>query len=449
MVIRSILVANRGEIAARVIRSARRLGIKTVAVYSDADCGGFYMRDADEAVCLGGKTPLESYLDVEKIIEAAISRKCDAVHPGYGFLSENPVFVERCAQAGLTFIGPGAESIRLMGDKARSRQTAQSLGLPTVPGSDVVEGVQEAQEVCACLGYPVLLKASAGGGGIGMRKVESPKGLLQAFTETTDRAGVAFGDCRVFVEKYLEEPHHIEIQVLCDHYGGVLTFYERECSVQRRYQKVIEESPSTCVSEELRRNLREAARRLVDGIGYVNAATVEFVVDKERNFYFLETNTRLQVEHPVTEAITGLDFVELQIRIAAGEKLPLEEADLVTKGWALEARIYAEDPKRFYPSPGTITEYVEPCGEGVRVDSGYGLQGAVTPYYDPLVAKLITYGADRGEALSRMSAALDDYHIGGIRTNIPFLKEAFASSLFREGGYDTHFVEKLRQGRTQ
>ncbi|MEW5784447.1 MAG: biotin carboxylase N-terminal domain-containing protein [Bacillota bacterium] len=442
--IRSILVANRGEIAARVIRSANRLGIKAVALYSDADRNGCYMREAAETVSLGGKTPLESYLDAEKIIAAALFKKCDAVHPGYGFLSENPAFAERCAQAGLIFIGPEAASIRLMGDKARARQTAQKLGLPTVPGSGVVEGLEEAQAVCARLGYPVLLKASAGGGGIGMRKVEDPAGLAQAYSETADRAGAAFGDNRIFVEKYLNEPHHVEIQVLRDRHGGAITFPERECSVQRRYQKVIEESPSTCVSAALRRALREAARRLAEGIGYVNAATVEFVVDKERRYYFLEANTRLQVEHPLTEALTGLDLVELQIRIADGEKLPLDEAELEVRGWALEARIYAEDPRRFYPSPGTITEYAEPSGEGVRVDSGYGPQGVVTPYYDPLVAKLITWGAGREEALHRMLAALDAYYIAGIRTNIPFLKEAFASPLFRDGGYDTHFVEKLR-----
>jgi acetyl-CoA carboxylase biotin carboxylase subunit len=420
------------------------MGIRTVAVYSDADAGAWFLRGADETVSLGGKTPLESYLDAAKIVNVALSRSCDAVHPGYGFLSENPVFVEKCAAAGLTFIGPGAEAIRLMGDKARARQTARELGLPTVPGSGLIDSLDEARAICEQLCYPVMLKAAAGGGGIGMRKVDGPGSLAQAFTETTDRARSAFGDTRVYLEKYLEEPHHIEIQVLRDNHGNVLTFFERECSVQRRYQKVIEESPSTCVSPELRQNLREAARGLVEGIGYVNAATVEFVVDSKRNSYFLEANTRLQVEHPVTEVITGLDLVELQIRIAAMERIPLSEEELKSEGWGIEARIYAEDPRRFYPSPGTINEYVEPCGDGVRVDSGYGPQEVITSYYDPLVAKLITWGADREEARRRMLVALDNYHITGIRTNIPFLREAIASSLFRQGGYDTHFIEKLR-----
>lgn len=442
--IRSLLISNRGEIAARVIRTAKKMNIRCVAVYSDADQNASFLREADETVSLGGKTPMESYLNTDKIIAAALAHHCEAIHPGYGFLSENSGFADQCSEAGLIFIGPAAESIRLMGDKARSRQTAQGLGLPTVPGSDIVRELEETHAICDRLGYPVLLKASAGGGGIGMRKIESADGLVQAFSETADRAGAAFGDSRVYLEKYLEEPHHIEIQVLRDNFGGVLTFYERECSVQRRYQKVIEESPSTCVSPALRHQLREAARRLVEGIGYVNAATVEFVVDKYRNFYFLEANTRLQVEHPITEAITGLDLVELQIKIASGEKLPLQEADLFFEGWAMEARIYAEDSLRFYPSPGTITVYREPNGEKIRVDSGYGLHGTVTPYYDPLVSKLITWGADRNEALQEMLAALENYHIEGIKTNIPFLKEAFGSPLFRAGGYDTHFIEKLR-----
>ncbi len=443
--IRSILVANRGEIAARVIRTARKMGLKTVAVHSEPDAGALFVRAADESVNLGGKTPLESYLDAAKIIAAARAKRCDAVHPGYGFLAENPDFGRRCREAGLLFIGPEEEAIRVMGDKAEARKTARRLGLPTVPGSDVVQGLAEAQAACERISFPVLLKASAGGGGIGMRRVDTPEELPRAFTETADRAGAAFGDGRVYIEKYLDEPHHIEIQVLRDRRGSVLTFYERECSVQRRYQKVIEESPSTFVTPELRRALREAAGKLMDGIGYLNAGTVEFVVDRLRNYYFLEANTRLQVEHPLTEEITGLDLVELQIRVAAGEELPLAESELKTEGWAIEARVYAEDPERFYPSPGTITAYAEPAGEGIRVDSGYGLQGVVTPYYDPLIAKLITRGADREESRERMLRALDGYLIAGIKTNIPFLQKAFRSSLFRGGGYDTHFIDKLKK----
>jgi len=442
--IRSLLIANRGEIAARVIKTAKKMNIGCVAVYSDADRGASFLQGADQVVCIGGKTPLESYLNTAKIIDAALAQGCDAVHPGYGFLAENPAFVERCHEAGLIFIGPDTETIRLMGDKAQSRQTAQKFGLPTVPGSGIITDPTEAAVLCKEIGYPVLLKAAAGGGGIGMRKVTGPEGLTRAFTETTDRAGVAFGDKRIFIEKYIEEAHHIEIQVLRDQFGGMITFYERECSIQRRYQKVIEESPSTFIEPELRRRLRDAARKLIGGIEYSSAATVEFVVDKESNFYFLEANTRLQVEHPVTEATTGLDLVELQIRIAAGEKLPLEESTLSTAGWAMEARIYAEDSLRFYPSPGTITAYREPAGIKVRVDSGYSVRETVTPFYDPLIAKLITWGDNRDEALQQMLQALEDYHIEGIRTNIPFLQEAIASPLFRAGGYDTHFVEKLR-----
>jgi len=442
--IRSLLIANRGEIAARVIRTAKKMNVSSVAVYSDADRGAAYLRKADHAVGLGGNTPLESYLDTSKIINIALTHGCDAIHPGYGFLAENPAFVEKCREAGLIFIGPDAEAIRIMGDKARARETAQKFGLPTVPGSGIITSPGEAADFCSHLGYPVLLKATAGGGGIGMRKVGSAKDLNQAFSETADRAKVAFGDQRIYIEKYLEEPHHIEIQVLRDQFGGIITFAERECSVQRRYQKVIEESPSTFVNPDLRRKLRGAARALIGGIGYVNAATVEFVVDSAHNFYYLETNTRLQVEHPLTEVSTGLDLVELQIRIASGEALPLEEATLTAAGWALEARIYAEDPHRFYPSPGTITEYFEPAGLKIRVDSGYNTQGVVTPYYDPLIAKLITWGEDRNEALQNMLKGLEDFRITGIKTNIPFLQEAFASPLFRAGGYDTHFIEKMR-----
>ncbi len=446
--IRSLLVANRGEIAARVIKTAKKMHIGSVAVYSDADREAAFLEEADEAVCLGGKTPLESYLDGSKIIDIALTYGCDAIHPGYGFLAENAAFVEQCRGAGLIFIGPDAEAIRLMGDKTQARKIAQKFGLPIVPGSDIIVDSEKAAAQCHKLGFPVLIKAAGGGGGIGMRKISRTGDLAQAISETTDRAGAAFGDQRIFIEKYLEEPHHIEIQVLRDRHGGLITFNERECSVQRRYQKVIEESPSTWINPNLRRQLREAAHRLIAGIDYINAATVEFIVDKNHNYYFLETNTRLQVEHPVTEAISGLDLVELQIRIASGEKLPLDEASLTATGWALEARIYAEDPVRFYPSPGTITEYIEPVGKKVRIDSGYKARGVVTPYYDPLIAKLITWGDDRNEALLHMLQALKNYRIRGIKTNIPFLQEAFASPLFRAGGYDTHFIEKLKQSQS-
>ncbi len=442
--IKKVLVANRGEIARRIIRTVKKLSIEAVSVYADPDSSSLFVREADHAVSLGGNTPLESYLDIEKIIDAARKTGCDAIHPGYGFLSENPLLVSRCREEGLIFIGPTAAAISLMGDKAKARETAERLGVPTVPGSEVITSLAEAETTCLQLGFPLLLKAAAGGGGIGMRRISNKGELAAAFAETADRAGAAFGDKRVYAEKYLEGPHHIEIQVLCDHYGRTVTFFERECSVQRRYQKVIEESPSTAISPELRLRLREAARNLVEGIGYINAGTIEFIVDGSGCFYFLEANTRLQVEHPVTELLTGIDLVEQQIRIVSGEPLAFEEGDLAHSGWAIETRIYAEDPKRFFPSPGTIAEYIEPLGEGVRVDSGFEAGNVISPYYDPLLAKLIVHGYDRAEAVERLKQALQDYHITGVKTNIPFLLEAVSSNLFAAGGYDTHFIEKMK-----
>lgn len=443
--IRKVLIANRGEIARRIIRTTNKLNIDSVAVYAEPDSNSLFVREASEAVNLGGSTPLESYLDIEKIIGAAKKTGSDAIHPGYGFLSENPLLVSRCRAENLIFIGPTAEAINLMGDKAEARKVAKRLAVPTVPGSEIMTDLAEAEEVCPGIGFPLLLKAAAGGGGIGMRRVNSPDELAAAFTETADRAGVAFGDKRVYAEKYLDQPHHIEIQVLRDHHGNLVTFYERECSVQRRYQKVIEESPSTAIDPELRLKLRDAARKLAEGINYHNAGTIEFVVDGSGNFYFLEANTRLQVEHPVTELITGVDFVEQQIQIVSGVAIKLKEEDLDHSGWAIEARIYAEDPKRFFPSPGTIAEYTEPKGEGIRVDSGYEAGSVITPYYDPLLAKLIVHGKTRGESIKRMENALKDFHITGIKTNIPFLLEAVSARLFIDGGYDTHFIEKMKE----
>ncbi len=443
--IKKILIANRGEIARRIIKTAKILKISSVAIYADPDEKAPFVREADEAVGLGGKTPLESYLDIDKVINAALEKGCDAVHPGYGFLSENPGFVKKCKESGLLFIGPTSEAIGLMGDKAEARNTAKRLGVPIVPGSGIMQSLAEVENFCAEIGFPVLLKAAAGGGGIGMRRILVPADLSAGFNETTDRAGVAFGDKRVYVEKYLQEPHHIEIQVLRDNHGNLLTFFERECSVQRRYQKVIEESPSTSVNPELRRKLRDAARKLTEGIDYRNAGTIEFVVDCHQNFYFLEANTRLQVEHPVTELITGLDLVEQQILIASGEPISLLEEDIEHRGWAFEARVYAEDPQRFFPSPGTINEYKEPSGAGIRVDSGFESGNTITPYYDPLLAKVVVRGENRREALQTMSKALNEYHIGGVKTNLSFLREVFQSTLFIAGGYDTHFIEKFRQ----
>lgn len=442
--LRSILIANRGEIARRIIKTAKRMGIRSVAVYSEIDSNALFVKEADEGVNLGGKTPLESYLAIEKIISAAKEKRCEAIHPGYGFLSERPEFVRRCEEEGIIFIGPPASVISAMGDKVEARRTARKLGVPTVPGSDIVQNEEEARRVCAEIGMPVLIKAAAGGGGIGMALVDRAEDLPRMLQTTSDRARSAFGDGRVYIEKYLEEPHHIEIQILRDAQGNVLTFYERECSIQRRHQKIIEESPSTFVTEELRKKLREAARKLAEGIGYLNAGTIECMVDKQKNFYFLEANTRLQVEHPITEAITGIDLVEMQIRIASREPLPFRDEDIKVNGWAIESRIYAEDPERFLPSPGKIKDYKEPTGDGIRTDSGYTDGDTLSPFYDPLIAKLITHGETRDSAINKMLFALDNYIITGIKTNIPFLKNAISSHLFKTGGYDTHFVEKLK-----
>ncbi|GBD03336.1 Biotin carboxylase [bacterium HR19] len=450
MEIKKILVANRGEIARRVIYTCKKLGKKTVAVYSEADKDLPFVQEADEAVCIGEPHPLKSYLNIPAIIEAAKKVGADAIHPGYGFLSERREFVKACETAGIIFIGPTAESMEVMGDKASARAFARKQGVPTPPGTEILNSPEEAEELAEKLSYPVLIKASAGGGGIGMVKVERREDIKRAFEQAKSRALSAFGDDRVYMEKYLESPHHIEIQVLGDGKGNIVTFPERECSVQRRHQKVIEESPSTFVDEELRKKIRESARKLLSALKYKNAGTVEFVVDKYKNFYFLEVNTRLQVEHPATEAITGFDLVEWQIRIAEGENLPKEE-DIKINGWAIEARIYAEDPVKFFPSPGEIKKLVEPkCSkfywnaENIRLDIGYKEGNKITPFYDPLIAKLIARGKTRDEAIENILKALEEMIIEGPKTNIPFLKEAISSELFRKGGYDTHFIPKLR-----
>ena len=445
--LKSMLIANRGEIARRIIRTAKRLGVETIAIYSDVDETALFAQEADKAVRVSGSKPRDSYLDIDNIIGIAKDVEVSAVHPGYGFLSERWEFAQRCEREGLTFVGPKSEVINSMGDKARSREIATSLGIPIPPGSGILSGVEEAKEWAGKLSFPVILKAAAGGGGIGMRKVEGMEEVEEAFDEASNRARLAFGDDRVYVEKYLESPHHIEIQILGDEDGNVVTFPERECSVQRRHQKVIEESPSPFATSELRLGLRQAARRLAQELGYTNAGTVEFVVDKDRNFYFLEVNTRLQVEHPITEMITGFDLVEQQIRIASGEPLSIKEDNLKWKGWALESRVYAEDSENFYPSPGKIICYTEPSGDGIRVDSGYRAGDTITQFYDPLIAKLVVWGEDRSKAIIRMLEALADYEITGIRNNIDFLKKAFGSELFQSGSYDTHFIPRLKEGK--
>jgi acetyl-CoA carboxylase biotin carboxylase subunit len=445
--LKSVLIANRGEIARRIIRTARLLGIETIAVYSDIDEKSLFVQEGDRALRIGEAKPKDSYLNTDKIIAAAKESGASAIHPGYGFLSERWEFAQRCETEGLTFIGPSSEVIRKMGDKCRSREIAISLGIPIPPGSGILSNVEEAKKWATELSFPVIFKASAGGGGIGMMKVEREEEVAEAFDTTTSRARLAFGDERVYVEKYLESPHHIEIQILGDKDGNVVTFPERECSVQRRHQKVIEESPSPFATAGLRHELRQAARRLAQGIGYTNAGTVEFVVDGHRKFYFLEINARLQVEHPITEMITGIDLVEQQVRIASGESLLLREETLEWKGWAIESRVYAEDSENFYPSPGKIVSYVEPRGERIRLDSGYQGGDTVSQFYDPLIAKLVVWGEDRDKAMMRMRHALDSYEITGIKSNIPFLREAFDSGIFKSGNYDTHFILKLKEGK--
>ncbi len=443
--LKSILIANRGEIARRIIKSAKLLGIETIAVYSDIDEDYVFVREADKAVRIGQAKPRDSYLNIDRIIAAAKESGAGAIHPGYGFLSERWEFAQRCETEGLVFVGPSSEVIHKMGDKHRSREIATSLGIPVPPGSGILSDVQEAKNWAHELSFPVIFKASAGGGGIGMVRVEKEEEVVEAFDTATNRARLAFGDARVYVEKYLDSPHHIEIQILGDKDGNVVTFPERECSVQRRHQKVIEESPSPFATAGLRHELRSAAKRLAQGIGYTNAGTVEFVVDWHRNYYFLEINARLQVEHPTTEMITGVDLVEQQMRIASGESLLLEEESLGWKGWAIESRVYAEDSKNFYPSPGKIVSYIEPSGEQIRVDSGYQAGDTVSQYYDPLIAKLVVWGEDRDRAIVKMRHALDNYEITGIKNNLPFLKEAFDSDIFKSGNYDTHFISKLKE----
>ncbi len=441
----SVLIANRGEIARRVIRTARRLGIETIAICSDIDRSSLFAREADRVIAIGEARPKDSYLNIDGIIAAAKEAGACAVHPGYGFLAERWEFAARCESEGLTFIGPGSEVIHRMGDKLRSREIATGLGIPTPPGSPVLSDVQSAEQWVSRLSLPVIFKASAGGGGIGMILVERMEDIAEAFDTATNRARLAFGDERVYVEKYLASPHHIEIQILGEESGNVVTFPERECSVQRRHQKVIEESPSPFTNSALRQGLRRAARRLAEEIGYTNAGTVEFVVDKDRSFYFLEINTRLQVEHPVTEMITGVDLVEQQFRIASGEPLAVTEKGTEWRGWAIESRVYAEDPETFYPSPGKLEFYVEPCGDGIRVDGGYRAGDTVSQFYDPLVAKLVACGTDRDDAVLRMRRALDEYVITGIKNNLPFLRRALGSEAFKAGEYDTHFISKLKE----
>lgn len=441
--IKKILIANRGEIACRVIKTARKMGIATVAVYSEADRNALHVAEADEAVCIGPAASAESYLVIDNILKAISDTGADAVHPGYGFLSENAEFAERLDAEGITFIGPKPRAINAMGDKIESKKLAQSAGVNTVPGhTEAIRDPEDAVKIANDIGYPVMLKASAGGGGKGMRIAHNDEECRDGLLRATNEAKASFGDDRVFVEKFIEEPHHIEIQVVGDSHGNVIYLGERECSIQRRHQKVIEEAPSPFLDEKTRKAMGEQAVQLSKAVDYVSAGTVEFIVDKNRNFYFLEMNTRLQVEHPVTELITGLDLVELMIRVANGEKLPLKQSDVTLTGWAIEARVYAEDPFRnFMPSTGRLVRYVAPQeSDTVRVDTGVYEGGEISIYYDPMIAKLIAYGDDRQAASRNLQKALDEYYIRGVNHNMAFLSALIAHPRFAGGNLTTNFI---------
>jgi acetyl-CoA carboxylase biotin carboxylase subunit len=443
-VIRAVLVANRGEIARRVVRACRRLGLGTVAVYSEADRDAPHVREADHGVALGPAPARESYLDIDRILAAARASGADAVHPGYGFLSENWRFAEACVRAGLTFVGPPAEAIRAMGDKTEARRLMAAAGVPTVPGSPgPVADVAAAEAVAATIGFPLILKAAGGGGGIGMARVDRVSDLPAAFATATRRAQSAFGNAAVYVERYLERPRHVEVQVFADTHGEVVHLHERECSIQRRHQKLIEESPAPGLDPRTKRGLVEAAVTGARSIGYVNAGTMEFLVDATGGFYFLEMNTRIQVEHPVTEEVTGLDLVVAQLRVAAGERLGWRQDAIVQQGAAVECRVYAEDPdKNFLPSPGTLSRLELPGGAGIRIESGVETGSVVSVHYDPLLVKLIARGGDRDEALARMTAAVHATVVEGVRTTLPFLARALEHPDVRRGALHTQMVDQ-------
>jgi acetyl-CoA carboxylase, biotin carboxylase subunit len=442
--IRKVLIANRGEIAVRVIRTCRRLGIETVAVYSDADRDALHVRVADEAHHIGAAASAESYLVIDRIIAVARTSGADAVHPGYGFLSENARFAEACVEAGITFIGPRPDAIRAMGDKTRARAMMEAAGVPMAPGTvEAISDAAEGSRIAADIGYPVLIKAAAGGGGKGMRVVDSPADFESAMARAKSEAEAAFGDGRVFLEKYIREPRHVEVQVLADSHGNIVHLFERECSVQRRHQKVIEEAPSAVLSDDVRDAMGRTAVEVARACQYLNAGTVEFLLDQDMQFYFMEMNTRLQVEHPVTEAITGIDLVAEQIRIAEGRPLSFAQSDLAIDGHAIECRIYAEDPREnFLPDPGPLLRHRPPSGPGVRVDAGVEEGGRVEMYYDPMIAKLVTYGATRIEAIERMIQALNEYEIAGVRTTAAFCRFVMEHPDFRRGDFSTRFVER-------
>ncbi len=441
---KKVLIANRGEIAVRIIRACKEMGIKTVAIFSDIDRKALHVRLADEAYPVGPAQAAQSYLNMERIIEVAKQSGAEAIHPGYGFFAENYDFVKRIESEGLVFIGPPAEAVKLLGDKVAARKTMRSSGVPIVPGTEVEIGSDEQGEsIAAEVGFPILIKAVGGGGGKGMRIVRDKKDLKSALRAASSEAKSAFADPRIYIEKYLERPRHVEIQILVDKFGNATHLGERECSIQRRHQKVIEESPSPVVDEKMRKAMGEAAVIAAKASGYVNAGTIEFLVDSDRNFYFLESNTRLQVEHPVTELVTGVDLAKEQLRIASGMKLSYKQEDIRWKGSAIECRIYAEDPQNnFLPSTGMVHSYWEPSGPGIRVDSGLYEGAEISLFYDPLISKLLAWGESREEAIQRMKRALSEYRISGVATTIPFHLGVMENEKFKKGDIHTHFIDE-------
>jgi len=437
------LVANRGEIAVRILRACQELGVRTVAVYSEVDRRALHVRYADEAYCIGGATARESYLRMERILDVARQARVDAIHPGYGFLAENPAFAKACQDAGFVFIGPPAETLALVGNKIAARRTMAAAGLPIIAGTELDLGDEEPMQAAERIGYPLLIKAAAGGGGKGMRVVSSPAELPRALESARREAAAAFGDDTIYLERVIEGVRHIEFQILADYHGNVVHLGEREGSLQRRHQKVIEEAPSRAINPELRERMGQMAVRAAQAVGYTNAGTVEFLLDRDGQFYFLEMNPRLQVEHPVTEMVTGVDIVKEQLRIASGRRLRYRQEDIRLWGWAIECRVLAEDPFRgFVPSVGRITRIYEPAGPGVRVESGIYEGFEVSLYYDSLISKVITWGETRAEAIVRMRRALEEYRIMGVRTNIPFLQQIMDTPSFQGGQIDTGYLER-------
>ncbi len=442
--IQKILIANRGEIAVRIIRACREMGISTVAVHSDVDQKALHVLEADYAVEIGPAPPLESYLNIENILAAAKKSGCDAIHPGYGFLSENAEFARRCRDAGFTFIGPSAEAMEMVGDKLTARRTMIDAGVPVTPGQEIAgENFKTVQKIAAEIGYPVMVKATAGGGGKGMRIVREAAELQSAIEASQREAKSAFGNELVYIEKFIEKPRHIEFQVLADHHGNIVHLFERECSIQRRHQKIVEETPSPALDSELRSKMGETACRVMQAVNYTNAGTVEFLLDEQKNFYFLEVNARIQVEHPITEAVTGIDLVKQQIRVAMGEKLPFKQSELLQRGHAIECRIYAEDARNhFFPSTGKLLAVQEPTGPGIRCDSGIYSGLEITHHYDPILSKLIVWGENRPESLAKMKTALENYVILGVQTPLRFLQELMSHPEFINGNLHTGFLEQ-------